>query len=156
MWWPAGPDRADAHRDPHANAAAALAGVERIWLDGWLLQAGHGSRTWPLIQRGTDISGTRTPSQSAHGMRAVIWPWLAVPGACCHYRPTGEVSAEQECWCGDVSTGEPDQSRSRCWCPDDTWLRLTRSAYPRHGDPVMTARVAFGGYLQGVASHVQR
>ncbi|CKL87410.1 Putative Gcn5-related N-acetyltransferase [Mycobacterium tuberculosis] len=88
------PVRTAAIRALEHAAAAAWPGVERTWLDGWLLRAGHGAVLAANSAVPLDISAhTNTITEiSAWYASRDLQPWLASRTACCHYRPAWQVT----------------------------------------------------------------
>lgn len=147
------PVRTAAIRALEHAAAAAWPGVERTWLDGWLLRAGHGAVLAANSAVPLDISAhTNTITEiSAWYASRDLQPWLAVPDRLLPL-PAGLAGERREqVLVRDVSTGEPDRSVMLLDHPDDTWLRLYHQRLPLDmATPVIDGELAFGSYL-GVA-----
>lgn len=147
------PVRTAAIRALEHAAAAAWPGVERTWLDGWLLRAGHGAVLAANSAVPLDISAhTNTITEiSAWYASRDLQPWLAVPDRLLPL-PAGLAGERREqVLVRDVSTGEPDRSVTLLDHPDDTWLRLYHQRLPLDmATPVIDGELAFGSYL-GVA-----
>lgn len=116
------PVRTAAIRALEHAAAAAWPGVERTWLDGWLLRAGHGAVLAANSAVPLDISAhTNTITEiSAWYASRDLQPWLAVPDRLLPL-PAGLAGERREqVLVRDVSTGEPDRSVTLP-TDDDVW-----------------------------------
>lgn len=147
------PVRTAAIRALEHAAAAAWPGVERTWLDGWLLRAGHGAVLAANSAVPLDISAhTNTITEiSAWYASRDLQPWLAVPDRLLPLPADLAGERREQVLVRDVSTGEPDRSVTLLDHPDDTWLRLYHQRLPLDmATPVIDGELAFGSYL-GVA-----
>lgn len=152
------PVRTAAIRALEHAAAAAWPGVERTWLDGWLLRAGHGAVLAANSAVPLDISAhTNTITEiSAWYASRDLQPWLAVPDRLLPL-PAGLAGERREqVLVRDVSTGEPDRSVTLLDHPDDTWLRLTTNAYPSTWRPPSSTASWHSAATWVWRSHVQR
>ncbi|HUH68065.1 MAG TPA: GNAT family N-acetyltransferase [Mycobacterium sp.] len=116
-------------------AAAAWPGVERTWLDGWLLRAGHGAGFAANSAVPLDISAhiDTTPAIVAWYERRGLTPRLAIPDRLLPL-PSGLTGERTERVLvrdvSDVSGREPDPSIILSARPDDAWLRIYQRKVP--------------------------
>jgi hypothetical protein len=114
-------------------AAAAWPGVERAWLDGWLLRAAPGVGLAANSAVPLDISArlTTVPAIVAWYERRGLTPWLAIPDRLLRLPPGVTSEHIERVLVRDVSSGgEPDPSIILSTRPDDAWLRLSRGEVP--------------------------
>ena len=114
-------------------AAAAWPGVERAWLDGWLLRAAPGVGLAANSAVPLDISArlTTVPAIVAWYERRGLTPWLAIPDRLLRLPPGVTSQHIERVLVRDVSSGgEPDPSIILSTRPDDGWLRLSRGEVP--------------------------
>lgn len=108
-------------------AAAAWPGVERAWLDGWLLRAGRGAGLAANSAMPLDISAdVRTiPAIADWYERRGLTPRLGIADRLLRLPPglAGEhVEQVMVCDVSDMASRPPDPSVTRATRPDDAWL----------------------------------
>jgi hypothetical protein len=149
------PVRVSAIRALEQAAAAAWPGVERTWLDGWLLRAGHGATLSANSAVPLDISAhTGTiPSIAAWYDERNLTPWLAIPDRLLRLPPDLAGEHAEHVLVRDVSdfsTREPDASVSFSARPDDAWLRIHHGEIPVDVlTAVVDGELAFGAHPAG-------
>ncbi|MBS4728468.1 GNAT family N-acetyltransferase [Mycobacterium sp. SM1] len=111
-------------------AAFAWPGVERQWLDGWLLRAGHGVTFRANSAVPLDISANQSviPAIVDWYLRRDLTPRLAVADRLLRLPGTGE--RPNRVFVRNVSAGEPHPSVTLACRPDAAWLGLSRHAIP--------------------------
>jgi N-acetylglutamate synthase len=152
------PVRASAIRALEQAAAAAWPGVERDWLDGWLLRAGHGATLSANSAAPLDISA-HTGTIPA----IVVWyeernltPWLAIPDRLMQL-PPGLAGEHAEYMLvrdlSDFSTREPDSSVIFAARPDDAWLGSHQGEIPVDVlTAVIDGELTFGAHPGGAVA----
>jgi hypothetical protein len=150
------PVRASQIRALEHAAAAAWPGVDRTWLDGWLLRAGHGVTFSANSAVPLDISAhTGTiPAIVAWYDRRNLTPWLAVPDRLLRLPPgLGGEHAERVSVCDVSDAREPDASITFSARPDDAWLRMHRGGIPVDVlTAVVDGELAFGAHPGGAVA----
>ncbi len=126
-------------------AAAAWPGVERAWLDGWLLRAAHGIGVVANSAVPLDLSATSgtVPAIVAWYGRRGLTPRLAVPDRLLPLPPGLPPLRTERVLVRDVpnaSPGEPDPAVALSARPDEDW----RHAYGRD-TPVDVLTAVLGG-----------
>ena len=116
-------------------AAAAWPGVDRSWLDGWLLRAGHGTSLAANSAVPLDISArvSTVPAIVAWYERRGLTPRLAIPDRLLALPPGLTAEHTERVLVRDVSdmaSREPDPSITLAARPDDAWLRIYRRDIP--------------------------
>jgi N-acetylglutamate synthase len=118
----------------HASARG-WPGVERTWLDGWLLRAGHGSSLAANSAVPLDISArvSAVPAIVAWYNRRGLTARLTIPDRLLSLPPglTGEQIERllvRDVF--DVAGREPDPSIILSARPDDAWLRIYQREIP--------------------------
>ena len=114
-------------------AAAAWPGVERAWLDGWLLRAGPGAGLAANSAVPLDISArvSAVPAIVDWYDRRGLTPWLAIPDRLLRLPPGVTTEHAERVLVRDVlSSGETDPSVTLSPRPDDAWLGIYRRATP--------------------------
>ncbi|MFZ1178703.1 MAG: GNAT family N-acetyltransferase, partial [Mycobacterium sp.] len=119
-------------------AAAAWPGVDRSWLDGWLLRAGHGTTLAANSAAPLDISARVStvpaiPEIIAWYERRGLTPRLAIPDRLLPLPPGLTAEHTERVLVRDVSdmaSREPDPSTALATRPDDAWLRIYRRDVP--------------------------
>jgi hypothetical protein len=113
-------------------AAFAWPGVERQWLDGWLLRAGHGATLRANSAVPLDLSANpgAIPAIVDWYTRRDLTPRLAIPDRLLQLPGSGGGERANRVLVRDVSTCEPDPSVTLAARPDDTWLRLYHRDIP--------------------------
>jgi hypothetical protein len=123
-------------------AAAARTGGEHAWLDGWLLQAGHGT---PLAANSAvplDVSARlhSVPAVAAWYEHRGLTPWLALPDRLLTVPPRLVGQHAQRVLVRDLSARQPDpgvtwpdrpERMALTEAPDGTrWVRLSLLRMP--------------------------
>jgi RimJ/RimL family protein N-acetyltransferase len=111
-------------------AAFAWPGVERQWLDGWLLRAGYGTTLRANSAVPLDISAHpgAIPAIVDWYTRRDLTPRLAIPDRLLRFPGAGE--RPNRVLVREVSTCEPDPSVTLAARPDEAWLRLYQRDIP--------------------------
>jgi hypothetical protein len=152
------PVRASQIRALEHAAAAAWPGVERTWLDGWLLRAGHGATLSANSAVPLDISADMStiPAIAAWYEERNLTPWLAIPDRLLRLPPgLASESAERVLVrdVSDFSTRERDASITFSARPDDAWLRIYQGEIPVDVlTAVIDGELAFGAHPAGAAA----
>ena len=134
-------------------AALAWPGVEQLWLDGWLLRAGHGvtSRANSAVPLDVSATSAAIPALVDWYTRRGLTPRLAIADRLLRVPGVGEQA--NAVLVRDVSTAGPAPSVRLSARPDDAWLRLYRREVPIDVlTAVVDGELAFGMHSeQGVA-----
>jgi hypothetical protein len=87
-------------------AAFAWPGVERQWLDGWLLRAGHGATLRANSAVPLDVSAhpDTIPAIVDWYTRRTLTPWLAIPDRLLRMPGSGERAIRRSRWPHDPTT----------------------------------------------------
>jgi N-acetylglutamate synthase len=111
-------------------AALAWPGVEQLWLDGWLLRAGHGvtSRANSAVPLDVSATSAAIPALVDWYTRRGLTPRLAIADRLLRVPGVGEQA--NAVLVRDVSTAGPAASVRLSARPDDAWLRLYRREVP--------------------------
>jgi hypothetical protein len=111
-------------------AALAWPGVEQLWLDGWLLRAGHGvtSRANSAVPLDVSATSAAIPALVDWYTRRGLTPRLAIADRLLRVPGVGEQA--NAVLVRDVSTAGPARSVRLSARPDDAWLRLYRREVP--------------------------
>jgi hypothetical protein len=111
-------------------AALAWPGVEQLWLDGWLLRAGHGvtSRANSAVPLDVSATSAAIPALVDWYTRRGLTPRLAIADRL--LRVPGVSEQANAVLVRDVSTAGPAASVRLSARPDDAWLRLYRREVP--------------------------
>jgi hypothetical protein len=110
-------------------AAAAWPGIERTWLDGWLLRAGYGATFAANSAVPLDISASKDtiPSILAWYTRRNLTPRLAIPDRLLRLPAGLRDEGTERVLVRDVRNvpdGEPDPFITMSSRPDHAWLQL--------------------------------
>jgi N-acetylglutamate synthase len=128
----AAPVRTSQIRATEHAAALAWPGVERQWLNGWLLRAagGHTHRGNSAVPLGFEAEASALPSIVDWYASRGLTPWLSVPDRL--LRLPGDVAPHLETvvMVRDVVAGEPDSVVTLAPRPDERWLRLYERDVP--------------------------
>jgi N-acetylglutamate synthase len=152
------PVRASAIRALEHAAAAAWPGVERTWLEGWLLRAGRGV-TFTVnsaVPLGISAHVSAIPAIVAWYDGRDVTPWLAIPDRLMR-PPPGLASEHAERVLvrdvSDLSGREPDPLITLSARPDDAWLRTHRGEVPVDAlTAVIDGELAFGAHAGGAVA----
>jgi hypothetical protein len=111
-------------------AALAWPGVEQLWLDGWLLRAGHGvtSRANSAVPLDVSATSAAIPALVDWYTRRGLTPRLAIADRLLRVPGVGEQA--NAVLVRDVSTAGPAASVRLSARPDDAWLRLYSREVP--------------------------
>jgi N-acetylglutamate synthase len=111
-------------------AALAWPGVEQLWLDGWLLRAGHGvtSRANSAVPLDVSATSAAIPALVDWYTRRGLTPRLAIADRLLRVPGVGEQA--NAVLVRDVSTAGPAASVRLSARPDDAWLRIYRREVP--------------------------
>ena len=111
-------------------AALAWPGVEQLWLDGWLLRAGHGvtSRANSAVPLDVSATSAAIPALVDWYTRRGLTPRLAIADRLLRVPGVGEQA--NAVLVRDVSTAGPAPSVRLSARPDDAWLRLYQRDVP--------------------------
>jgi N-acetylglutamate synthase len=134
-------------------AAFAWPGVERQWLDGWLLRAGHGVTFRANSAVPLDISAhaDAIPAITAWYTQRGLPPRLAIPDRLLPLPAGLPGEHANRVLARGVSTREPDPSVVLAPRPDDAWLRFYHRDVPVDVlTAVIDGELVFGA-LAGVA-----
>jgi N-acetylglutamate synthase len=149
------PVRASQIRALEQAAAAAWPGVEHVWLDGWLLRAGHGATLSAnsALPLGISAHVGTIPAIVAWYDQRNLTPWLAAPDRLLRL-PPGLAGAHAErvlvCDLSDASAREPDASITFSARPDAAWLRIHGGKIPVDVlTAVVDGELAFGAHPSG-------
>jgi N-acetylglutamate synthase len=143
----AAPVRASQIRTTEHAAALAWPGIERHWLNGWLLRAadGHTHRGNSAVPLGVDADlGSLSSIVEWYGSRGLT-PWLSVPDRLLRLPVGVEPHLETVVMVRELAAGEPDSAVRTATRPDDRWLRLYQRDVPVDVlTAVVDGEVAFG------------
>ena len=128
----AAPVRTSQIRATEHAAALAWPGIERQWLNGWLLRAadGHTHRGNSAVPLGVEADLGAVPSivewYDSHGLT----PWLSVPNRLLRLPFGVGPHLETVVMVRELTSGEPDSAVTLATQPDDQWIRLYRRDVP--------------------------
>jgi ribosomal protein S18 acetylase RimI-like enzyme len=128
----AAPVRTSQIRATEYAAALAWPGIERQWLNGWLLRAagGHTHRGNSVVPLGVEADVSALPSiVDWYGSRGLT-PWLSVPDRLLRLPGSVEPQLETVVMVRDLAAGEPDAAVTLTSEPDEAWLQLYRRDVP--------------------------
>ena len=128
----AAPVRTSQIRATEHTAALAWPGIERQWLNGWLLRAadGYTHRGNSAVPLGVEADFGAVPSiVEWYGSRGLT-PWLAVPDRLIRLPVGVEPHLETVVMVRDLAAGEPDSAVRMATRPDAQWLRLYQRDVP--------------------------
>jgi ribosomal protein S18 acetylase RimI-like enzyme len=128
----AAPLRTSQIRATEHAAAFAWPGVEREWLDGWLLRAAGGitHRGNSAVPLGVEADSAALPSIiDWYGSRGLP-PWLSIPDRLLRLRGDVEPHLETVLMVRDLAAGEPDSAVTLAPQPDERWLRVYERDVP--------------------------
>jgi N-acetylglutamate synthase len=129
-------------------AALGWPGVERQWLDGWLLRAGSGANS--AVPLDVCASQATIPAIVDWYTRRGLAPRLSIADRLLPLPDAGEQP--NAVLVGDVHTGEPDPSIRLTARPNDAWLQLyDGEACLDVLTAVVDGELAFGVHQQQVA-----
>lgn len=126
-------------------AALAWPGLERQWLDGWLLRAAPraGIESNSAVPLYVSASMAAVPAIAKWYTQRRLTPRLAVPDRLLRLTEPGEHAHRM--LVRDVSTAEPDPAIRLTDRPDDDWRRCYRGAEPVEVlTAVLDGELAFG------------
>jgi hypothetical protein len=136
-------------------AASAWPGVERAWLDGWLLRAGQGAGLAANSAMPLDVSAQASaiPEIMAWYDRRGLTPWLAIPERLLPLPPGVTADIERVLVRGVADVSGPDPSITLSARPDDTWLRIYRREVPVDAlTAVIDGQLMFGTHPRGAVA----
>lgn len=122
----AAPVRTSEIRATEHAAALAWPGIERQWLNGWLLRAagGHTHRGNSAMPLGVEADFAALPSiVDWYGSRGLT-PWLSVADRLLRLPAGVEPHLETSVMVRDVASGEPDAVVTLAPRPDERWLQV--------------------------------
>jgi N-acetylglutamate synthase len=139
---------ADIRNLEHA-AALAWPGVERQWLNGWLLRStgGHSHRGNSAVPLGVEAGLGALPSiVDWYGSRGLT-PWLSVPDRLLRLPSGVEPHLETVVMVRDVERGEPDATVTLAPRPDERWLQMYERDIPVDVLTTVEGDVVFGSII---------
>jgi RimJ/RimL family protein N-acetyltransferase len=122
----AAPVRTSQIRATEHAAALAWPGIERRWLDGWLLRAagGHSHRANSAVPLGVEAGTHSVPAIIDWYTQRGQTPWLSVPDRLLTLPREVPPHLETVVMVRDLPAGEPDATVGLAPRPDATWLAL--------------------------------
>jgi ribosomal protein S18 acetylase RimI-like enzyme len=128
----AAPLRTSQIRATEHAAALAWPGVERVWLDGWLLRAAGGftHRGNSAVPLGVEAGLGALPSIIEWYRLRGLTPWLSVPDRLLRLPGGVPPHLETVVMVRDLPEGEPDSTVTLAPGPDEHWLRLYERDVP--------------------------
>lgn len=128
----AAPMRTSQIRATEHAAALAWPGIERQWLNGWLLRAadGHTHRGNSAVPLGFEADLGAVPSIVEWYDSRGLTPWLSVPNRLLRFPFGVDPHLETVVMVRELTSGEPDSAVTLATQPDDQWIRLYRRDVP--------------------------
>ena len=128
----AAPVRTSQIRATEHAAALAWPGIERQWLNGWLLRAadGHTHRGNSAVPLGFEADLGAVPSIVEWYDSRGLTPWLSVPNRLLRFPFGVDPHLETVVMVRELTSGEPDSAVTLATQPDDQWIRLYRRDVP--------------------------
>ena len=128
----AAPVRTSQIRATEHAAALAWPGIERQWLNGWLLRAadGHTHRGNSAVPLGLEADLGAVPSIVEWYDSRGLTPWLSVPNRLLRFPFGVDPHLETVVMVRELTSGEPDSAVTLATQPDDQWIRLYRRDVP--------------------------
>ena len=128
----AAPVRTSQIRATEHAAALAWPGIERQWLNGWLLRAadGHTHRGNSAVPLGVEADLGAVPSIVEWYDSRGLTPWLSVPNRLLRFPFGVDPHLETVVMVRELTSGEPDSAVTLATQPDDQWIRLYRRDVP--------------------------
>ena len=126
------PVRTSQIRATEHAAALAWPGIERQWLNGWLLRAadGHTHRGNSAVPLGFEADLGAVPSIVEWYDSRGLTPWLSVPNRLLRFPFGVDPHLETVVMVRELTSGEPDSAVTLATQPDDQWIRLYRRDVP--------------------------
>ena len=126
------PVRTSQIRATEHAAALAWPGIERQWLNGWLLRAadGHTHRGNSAVPLGFEADLGAVPSIVEWYDSRGLTPWLSVPNRLLRFPFGVDPHLESVVMVRELTSGEPDSAVTLATQPDDQWIRLYRRDVP--------------------------